>query len=132
MLACVTAAAWWPIDPARAFAAVLAVLVVTCPCALSLATPAALAAATTRLARLGLLVTRADAIERLARADTVIFDKTGTLTGTSTGVVDVKLLSPRFTRGRSSPMAAALERGSAHPLAEAFRVDEGSICARMR
>ena len=47
------AALWWPIDPARAFAAVLAVLVVTCPCALSLATPAALAAATTRLARLG-------------------------------------------------------------------------------
>ena len=61
----------------------LAVLVVTCPCALSLATPVALAAATTRLARLGLLVTRADAIERLARVDTVIFDKTGTLTGNS-------------------------------------------------
>ena len=83
VLALITAVAWWPVDPARAFAAVLAVLVVTCPCALSLATPVALAAATTRLARLGVLVTRADAIERLARADTVIFDKTGTLTGTA-------------------------------------------------
>ena len=93
VLALVTVVAWWPIDPARAFTAVLAVLVVTCPCALSLATPVALAAATTRLARLGVLVTRADAIERLARADTVIFDKTGTLTGHSTGVVGVKLLS---------------------------------------
>ena len=67
--------AWWSIDPTRAFAAVLAVLVVTCPCALSLATPAALAAATTRLARLGVLVTRADAIERLARVDTVVWTR---------------------------------------------------------
>jgi len=119
VLALVTVVAWWPIDPARAFTAVLAVLVVTCPCALSLATPVALAAATTRLARLGVLVTRADAIERLARADTVIFDKTGTLTGHSTGVVGVKLLSS-ISREQSLAMAAALERGSAHPLAAAF------------
>jgi len=124
VLAVITAVAWWRIDPTRAFAAVLAVLVVTCPCALSLATPAALAAATTRLARLGLLVTRADAIERLARVDTVIFDKTGTLTGTSNGVVDVKLLSSPWgpvSQERALAMAAALERSSAHPLAEAFR-----------
>ena len=129
VLAVFTAVAWWRVDPSRAFAAVLAVLVVTCPCALSLATPAALAAATTRLARLGLLVTRADAIERLARADTVIFDKTGTLTGTSTGVVEVKPVST-WTRKQLLAMAAALERGSAHPLAEAFRsFDDGSLRA---
>jgi Cu2+-exporting ATPase len=127
VLAVITAVAWWPIDPARAFAAVLAVLVVTCPCALSLATPAALAAATTRLARLGLLVTRADAIERLARADTVIFDKTGTLTGTSSGVTAVKLLGhSTFSQEQALAMAAALERGSAHPLAEAFRPHENA------
>ena len=131
LLALITAVAWWPIDPARAFAAVLAVLVVTCPCALSLATPVALAAATTRLARLGVLVTRADAIERLARADTVIFDKTGTLTGNSTGVVDVKLLGVNtISHGRALAMAAALERGSAHPLAEAFRPhQDANLCA---
>jgi Cu2+-exporting ATPase len=87
---------------------------------LSLATPAALAAATTRLARLGLLVTRADAVERLARADTVLFDKTGTLTGTSSGVARVKLLSTS-TREKVLALAAALERASTHPLAEAFR-----------
>jgi Cu2+-exporting ATPase len=120
VLALVTAAAWWRIDPARAFAAVLAVLVVTCPCALSLATPAVLAAAGTRLARLGLLVTRADAVERLARADTVLFDKTGTLTGESTGVTAVKLLATQ-TRAEVLALSAALERGSAHPLAEALR-----------
>jgi P-type Cu2+ transporter len=126
VLAVITAVAWWPIDPARAFAAVLAVLVVTCPCALSLATPVALAAATTRLARLGVLVTRADAIERLARADTVIFDKTGTLTGTASGVIGVKLLHS-VSQEQALAMAAALERGSAHPLAEAFRPHENVI-----
>jgi P-type Cu2+ transporter len=120
LLAAVTAIAWWPIDPARAFAAVLAVLVVTCPCALSLATPVAIAAATARLTRLGVLVTRADAIERLARADTVVYDKTGTLTTGLTAVTDVKLLG-ELPRERALAIAAALERQSAHPLAAAFR-----------
>ncbi|HET7811889.1 MAG TPA: HAD-IC family P-type ATPase, partial [Steroidobacteraceae bacterium] len=120
LLALGTALAWWQVDASRAFGAVLAVLVVTCPCALSLATPAALAAATARLARLGLLVTRADAIERLARVDTVIFDKTGTLTRPATDVLDVKLLSTQ-SREDVLALAAALERGSDHPLAEAFR-----------
>jgi len=120
LLAAVTALAWWRVDPTHAFAAVLAVLVVTCPCALSLATPAVLAAATTRLARLGLLVTRADAIERLAWVDTVVFDKTGTLTGSAAGLLDVKLLG-QMAREEALAIAAALERGSLHPLAEAFR-----------
>ena len=66
--------------PIARLPAALAVLVVTCPCALSLATPVAIAAATSRLARLGVLVTRADAIEGLAHVDTVVLDKTGTLT----------------------------------------------------
>jgi Cu2+-exporting ATPase len=123
LLAVLTAVAWWRIDPARAFAAVLAVLVVTCPCALSLATPAVLAAATTRLARLGLLVTRPDAIERLARVDTVIFDKTGTLTGIAARVIDVKLLGDG-SREQVLAIAAALERGLTHPLAQAFTAFE--------
>jgi Cu2+-exporting ATPase len=123
VLAALTALGWWWVDPARAFPAVLAVLVVTCPCALSLATPVVLAAATTRLSRLGLLVTHADAIERLAHADTVIFDKTGTLTGTTAGIAGVKLLST-LARDEVLGIAAALERASAHPLAEAFRAFE--------
>lgn len=120
VLAVVTAVSWWNVDPTRAFPAVLAVLVVTCPCALSLAMPVALAAATTRLARLGVLVTRADAIERLARIDTVVLDKTGTLTLPSTGITEVKLLNGR-SREDVLAIAAALERDSAHPLAAAFR-----------
>jgi P-type Cu2+ transporter len=113
------AIAWMYVDPARAFAAALAVLVVTCPCALSLATPVAIAAATTRLARSGLLVTRADGLERLAAVDVVVFDKTGTLTSGTPRVVKTNAfgkLSPQVCRA----IAAALERGSAHPLAAAF------------
>ena len=120
VLSVLTAVLWWSVDPARAFPAVLAVLVVTCPCALSLAMPVALAAATTRLARLGVLVTRADAIERLARIDTVVLDKTGTLTLPATGLTQVKLLNGRG-RDEVLAIAAALERDSAHPLAAAFR-----------
>jgi Cu2+-exporting ATPase len=123
VLAVLTAVLWWNVDPVRAFPAVLAVLVVTCPCALSLAMPVALAAATSRLARLGVLVTRPDAIERLSRIDTVVLDKTGTLTLPATGVVEVKLLNGR-TREQVLAIAAALERDSAHPLAAGFRVHE--------
>jgi Cu2+-exporting ATPase len=122
-LAVITAVGWAMVDPARSFGAVLAVLVVTCPCALSLATPAALAAATTQLARLGVLVTRVDAIERLARADTVVFDKTGTLTGPTGTAIGVTPLSPG-ARADALAIAAALERGSTHPLAEALRAHE--------
>lgn len=119
VLSAVTAVLWWNVDPVRAFPAVLAVLVVTCPCALSLATPVALAAATTRLSRLGVLVTRADAIERLARIDTVVLDKTGTLTLPATGIIETQLLNGR-TREEALAIAAALERDSSHPLAAAF------------
>jgi P-type Cu2+ transporter len=119
LLTIVVAGGWMLVDPSRAFAAALAVLVVTCPCALSLATPAAIAAATTRLARSGLLVTRADALERLGVIDTVVLDKTGTLTSGSPGIVDVKL---QGSMGREEVLAiaAALERASSHPVAAAF------------
>lgn len=125
-LSAVTAVVWTLIDPARAFPAVLAVLVVTCPCALSLATPAAIAATTTALSRLGLLVTRVDAVERLARADTLILDKTGTLTETTCAIVGLQPLST-MSAARALTIAAALERGSAHPLAAAFRGHEDPL-----
>lgn len=120
VLALVVALYWLHVDPSRVFPTVLAVLVVTCPCALSLATPAALAAGSTRLARLGLLVTRGRALEILARADTVVFDKTGTLTRGQPRVEDVQLLDARAERGRCAAVAAALERHSEHPIARAF------------
>ncbi len=119
VLAAVTGLLWWRFDAARAFSAMLAVLVVTCPCALSLATPAALAAAATALARRGLLVLRGDAVERLARIDTVVLDKTGTLTSNQTCIGEVTLTAT-LTREEALAISAALERGSAHPLAAAF------------
>lgn len=112
-------AAWWFVDPSRAFPATLAVLVVTCPCALSLATPAALAAATATLARRGVLVAHTDAIERLARATHVLWDKTGTLTR---GLVRIEEILPlgELTAQQSLALAAALESLSEHPIARAF------------
>jgi Cu2+-exporting ATPase len=111
---------WLFAEPARALPAALAVLVVTCPCALSLATPAAIAAATARLARLGLLVTRPDALERLARVDLVVVDKTGTLTS-GLPVVELKGIRPGYSRPLAFQTAAALESASDHPIAQAFR-----------
>ena len=75
-----TAIVWWHIDPARVLPVTVALLVVSCPCALSLATPAALAAATGALARAGVVLARSDALETLARVTHVVLDKTGTLT----------------------------------------------------
>jgi P-type Cu2+ transporter len=120
LLASLVAIYWLHADAARAFPTVLAVLVVTCPCALSLATPAALAAATTRLASLGLLVTRGRALEALARADRIVFDKTGTLTRGQPRVGLVRLLSGRANREQCMAVAAALERHSEHPISRAF------------
>jgi Cu2+-exporting ATPase len=126
VLAMATALAWWWIDPARALWIFVAVLVVSCPCALSLATPAALTVATGALAARGVLVTRGHAIEALARADRFIFDKTGTLTVGRMALVEV--LPVRGDAARALALAAALERGSEHPIARALAtgaVDEG-------
>jgi len=113
---------WWQHDPAEAFRVTLSVLVVTCPCALSLATPAAVTAATGALTRLGVLTTRGHALETLARATHVIFDKTGTLTEGRLQLDQVLRLRD-VTRDRCLTIAAALEQGSEHPLARALRAD---------
>ena len=118
LLAIATALAWWWIDPSRALWIFVAVLVVSCPCALSLATPAALTVATGALAARGVLVTRGHAIEALARADRFIFDKTGTLTVGHMELVEV--IPVRGEAGFALSMAAALERGSEHPIARAL------------
>lgn len=119
LFAVAVAVTWTLIDPARAFPAALAVLVVTCPCALSLATPLAVAAASMRLARDGMLVTRADALERLAQVDTLVMDKTGTLTSGRPSIANVSLLRD-VTEADALAGAAALERDSSHPIASAF------------
>lgn len=111
---------WRMYDPARAFEVTLAVLVVSCPCALSLAIPSALAAAHGALSKIGVLGVREDALERLAAVDTVVFDKTGTLTE---GQPRIEQVEAMHGMGESTAIdiARALERDSRHPLARAFQ-----------
>jgi P-type Cu2+ transporter len=113
------AASWSFIEPARVLEITVAVLVVTCPCALSLATPAALAAATGSLARRGVLITRGHALETLARATHFVFDKTGTLTEGKLKLIGVTPVCSG-SREQSMALAAALEAGSEHRIAKAL------------
>jgi len=114
-----TCALWLAIDPGRAFEATLAVLVVACPCAFAIATPAAMSAATAHLASKGLLVTRPDALEALANIDTVVFDKTGTLTCANLSLVGCTAMG-LLGEDACRQIAAALELASEHPFAQAF------------
>ena len=124
-LAVVTAAWWWWTDPDRALWVFVSVLVVSCPCALSLATPVALTVATDSLARMGVLVTRGHAIEALARAGHFVFDKTGTLTHGEMRIETVRLLGA-MGEADVLVLAAALEQGSEHAIAAALRQGAGN------
>ncbi|MFJ2900663.1 heavy metal translocating P-type ATPase [Streptomyces sp. NPDC087218] len=119
----VTALGFWlgaGANPQAAFTACVAVLVVACPCALGLATPTALMAATGRGAQLGVLVKGPQALEALRQIDTVVLDKTGTLTS---GHLTVTALTAR-AEGPGAPevlrLAATVETGSEHPLGRAL------------
>ncbi len=122
LFAVAVAAAWYVIDPSRVVWITVAVLVVTCPCALSLATPAALTAATGTLHRSGILVTRGHALETLAKATHFVFDKTGTLTEGRMALVGVMPLADE-RRERCLELAAGLEMQSEHPVARAIAAE---------
>jgi Cu2+-exporting ATPase len=111
--------AWHFVDPARAWPIAIAVLVVSCPCALSLATPTALAAATDRLVQGGVLVVQPHVLETLHRATHVVFDKTGTLTSGKPVLQHVEAADEAGAE-KCLRIAAALEQSSAHPLAVAI------------
>lgn len=117
--AAVTFGVWSMTDPERAFAVALAVLVATCPCALSLATPTALTVATSALREKGFLPTRGTTLEALSTVDTLVFDKTGTLTQGRLTISDVQLLG-NVDETQCRQLAAGLESGSEHPIARAF------------
>jgi len=121
-IALATWAGWSLQDPALAFPAMLAVLVASCPCALSLALPAVYAAASQRLLNEGILLTRGDALRALNRIDHVVFDKTGTLTRGYPLVSTVELNPERteFTQAQILEIAGNIESVSAHPLSRAF------------
>ncbi len=117
-LAVVGGLVWWRIDPTRVFDVVVALLVISCPCALGLATPLALAVARGRAARSGLIIRSTAALERLARVRTVVLDKTGTITE---GRLNVE--SATFEGDTPAWLAravVALEARATHPLARAI------------
>ncbi|PQA82343.1 copper-translocating P-type ATPase [Limnohabitans sp. TS-CS-82] len=119
VLAALSAVYWWPTNPGHALMVAVAVLVVTCPCALSLATPAAMLAAAGNLARHGVLVRNLQALESLAEIDTLIFDKTGTLTQDGQRVTQV-MTAEGVTPEYALDLAAALAKHSLHPLSRAL------------
>jgi Cu2+-exporting ATPase len=121
-IAFVTWAGWLLLDSTQAFPAMLAVLVASCPCALSLALPAVYAAASQRLLNEGILLTRGDALKVLNRISRVVFDKTGTLTRGYPEVNAVQINPDRidYTQDQVLEIAGCIESASAHPLARAF------------
>ncbi|GBG15541.1 Cu2+-exporting ATPase [Novimethylophilus kurashikiensis] len=110
---------WWYFNPAKIFDVVLSVLVVSCPCALSLAAPAAFAAAGSHLVKRGVLLTRGHALETLAKVTHVVFDKTGTLTEGKPALVAHHVYS-EVDQAQCLRLAASLEQASEHPLAKSF------------
>ncbi len=110
---------WTFTEPSRAFWVALSVLVITCPCALSLATPAALTATTGNLTEQGVLTTRGHALETLSKITHIIFDKTGTLTSGHLEVAHIQRLGD-YNENQCLEIAAGLEMASEHPLAKAI------------
>lgn len=119
VIAVVVFVSWYFIEPSQAIWATVAVLVATCPCALSLATPIALTVATNRLASLGFLTTRGHTITTLANISHIAFDKTGTLTYGQPNLMAMENLS-QLDDDSILAMAGSLEIGSRHPLAIAL------------
>ena len=119
---------WWGRDPGHALMVAVAVLVVTCPCALSLATPAAMLAAAGNLARGGVLVRRLQGLEALAKVDTLVFDKTGTLTRDAM-VLDAVETRAGVSAQQALAMAAALAQHSLHPVSRALVKEQASRLA---
>ena len=121
LLAAVGGGLFWLINAntATAFSVALATLIVSCPCALSLATPATLSALASGLAKRGLLLLNSDSAERIPQLSHAIFDKTGTLTQGNFRVVEVQTLGP-LERDRVTVIAASLEQYAQHPIASAI------------
>ncbi|MBR25965.1 MAG: copper-translocating P-type ATPase [Rhodobacteraceae bacterium] len=122
-VALIAFAAWVALGPSPAvsyaFVAAVSVLIIACPCALGLATPMSIMVATGRGAQAGVLIRDAEALERLAKVDVLIVDKTGTLTEGKPTLTDAEP-ADGLSSAELLSLAAALERGSEHPLAEAI------------
>lgn len=138
-IAVITFVAWLALtgNPNEALTSAVAVVVISCPCALGLATPLAIMVGTGKGAEMGVLFKSAEALETLQKVDTVVLDKTGTITKGAPAVTDILPAerpdgTPAMSEKALMKLAAALEKKSEHPLAEAImaRADEMGIVAR--
>ncbi|WP_370678739.1 heavy metal translocating P-type ATPase [Comamonas sp. GB3 AK4-5] len=122
---------WWPSNPSHAMMVAVAILIVTCPCALSLATPVAMLSAAGSMARQGVLVRNLQALESLAEADTLVFDKTGTLTQDGMQIMGVDLApgSPAASADAALALAGLLGGQSAHPVSRALALAAQGLAA---
>jgi P-type Cu2+ transporter len=120
MLACLAGVVWFFIDSAQSFNVAVAVLAVTCPCAIALAAPLAYTSATLTISKNGLLIARGHVLEVLPTITDVVFDKTGTLTTGQLVITDIKT-AEGITRDEVLAIATALETGAAHPIAHAIK-----------
>lgn len=111
---------WWYANASQALWITVSLLVITCPCALSLATPAALAASTGKLATNGILIARGHTLETLTHITDAVFDKTGTLTQGAFSVSQILNLSHTFSTEQLIHLAQQLEQQSEHPIAKAI------------
>lgn len=112
-----SSAIWFYFDPSRAWTVLVSVLVASCPCALSLAVPTAMAAAQGAVTKLGLLIVRGHVMEGLSKATDLVLDKTGTLTMGQPELQEITNLRTGYRREDALALAAALEAGQRHPLA---------------
>lgn len=110
---------WWHVDHSKAIMAAVAVLIVTCPCALSLATPAAMLTSAGTLARRGVIVRRLQVLEALSHIDTIVFDKTGTLSKDRITVANITTRDG-FIKESALQLAASLASNSLHPASRAI------------
>jgi len=113
----ISSAIWWYFDPHQAWKVLVSVLVASCPCALSLAVPTAMAAAQGAVTKLGLLIVRGHVMEGLVKATDLVLDKTGTLTMGEPVLQEIIRLRSDYCREEALALAAALEQGQRHPLA---------------
>lgn len=120
LIACLVAFYWYHVDQTQWLAITIAVLVVSCPCALSLATPTAMSSAAATLMQNGIALINNDAIEIIEKSNCFVFDKTGTLTNGKLELEDIEIFNPDFSKEDILKIAVALESASEHPLAKAI------------
>ena len=120
-IAVITAAVWLLVGQSFEFALsnAISVLVISCPCALGLATPVAIMVGTGKAAEMGILIKSAESLEHLHSVDTIVLDKTGTITSGHPSVTDILVMDPSLSELEFLGEAAAAEAGSEHPLAQA-------------